>query len=72
MRTLTKLIAAALALALLAATPAFAAEKLRIVTTGGKPPFTHVDNAGGIAAFAPTADFLLLPPLLMELDQKKP
>ena len=47
MRTL----AAALALALLAATPTLAAEKLRIATTGGYPPFNYVDDAGEIAGF---------------------
>ena len=47
MRTL----AAALVLALLAATPALAAEKLRVATTGGYPPFTYTDDAGEIAGF---------------------
>ena len=47
MRTL----AAAVVLALLAATPALAAEKLRVATTGGYPPFTYVDDAGQIAGF---------------------
>ena len=44
MRTL----AAALILALLAATPALAAEKLRVATIGGYPPFTCADDAGEI------------------------
>ena len=44
MRTL----AAAVVLALLAATPALAAEKLRVATTGGYPPFTYADDAGEI------------------------
>ena len=67
-----RLIAAALPLAFLAATPAFAAENLRIATTGGNPPFTHVDNADRIVAFALSTYLLLLPPLLMEIDRKKP
>ena len=46
-----RLVAAALVLALLAATPTLAAEKLRIATTGGYPPFTYVDDAGAIAGF---------------------
>ena len=46
-----RLLAAALVLALLAATPALAAEKLRIATAGGYPPFTYVDDAGEIAGF---------------------
>ena len=46
-----RLLAAALVLALLAATPTLAIEKLRIATTGGYPPFTYVDNAGEIAGF---------------------
>ena len=46
-----RLLAAALVLALLAATPTLATEKLRIATTGGYPPFTYVDNAGEIAGF---------------------
>ena len=46
-----RLFAAAFALALLAATPGFAAEKLRIATTGGYPPFNYVDDAGEIAGF---------------------
>lgn len=44
-------LAAALVLALCAATPTLAAEKLRIATTGGYPPFDHVDDAGEIAGF---------------------
>ena len=44
-------LAVALVLALLAATPAIAAEKLRIATTGGYPPFTYVDDADEIAGF---------------------
>ena len=40
-----------LVLALFAAVPAFAAEKLRIATTGGYPPFTYVDDAREIAGF---------------------
>ena len=44
-------LAAALILALLAATPALAAEKLRIATTGGYPPFNYADEAGGITGF---------------------
>ena len=44
-------LAAALILALLAATPALAAEKLRVATTGGYPPFTYVDDSGEIAGF---------------------
>ena len=43
--------AAVLILALLAATPALAAEKLRVATTGGYPPFTYADDAGEIAGF---------------------
>ena len=46
-----RLLAAALVLSLLAATPTLATEKLRIATTGGYPPFTYVDNAGEIAGF---------------------
>ena len=46
-----KRLAAALVLALLAATPALAAEKLRIATIGGYPPFTYVDDAGEMAGF---------------------
>ena len=46
-----RLLAATLVLALLAATPTLAAEKLRIATTGGYPPFTYVDDAGEIAGF---------------------
>ena len=44
-------LAAALVLALVAVTPALAAEKLRIATTGGYPPFNHVDDAGVVAGF---------------------
>ena len=44
-------IAAALVLVLLAAMPALAAEKLRIATTGGYPPFNYVDDAGAIVGF---------------------
>ncbi len=43
--------AAALVLMVLAAMPAFAAEKLRIATTGDYPPFSYVDDAGEIAGF---------------------
>ena len=46
-----RLLAAALVLALLAAAPTLAAERLRIATTGGYPPFTYVDDAGEIAGF---------------------
>ena len=46
-----RLLTTALVLALLAATPALAAEKLRIATTGDYPPFNHVDDAGEIAGF---------------------
>ena len=46
-----RLLAGALLLALLAATPTLAAEKLRIATTGDYPPFNHVDDAGEIAGF---------------------
>ena len=48
---LMRLLAAALVLALLAATPTLAAERLRIATTGGYPPFTYVDDAGEVAGF---------------------
>ena len=44
-------LAVALILALVAATPALAAEKLRIATTGGYPPFNYVDDGGEIAGF---------------------
>ena len=44
-------LAAALTLALLAATPALAAEKLRIATTGGYPPFNYADEAGEMTGF---------------------
>ena len=44
-------LAAALVLALLAATPTLAAETLRIATTGGYPPFNYADEAGEIAGF---------------------
>ena len=44
-------LAAALVLALLAATPTLAAEKLRIATTGGYPPFTYVEDGGEFAGF---------------------
>ena len=43
--------ATALFLALFAACPALAAEKLRIATTGDYPPFSYVDDAGEIAGF---------------------
>ena len=46
-----RLLTTALVLALLAATPALAAERLRIATTGDYPPFNHVDDAGEIAGF---------------------
>lgn len=46
-----RMLAAALVLALLAATPARAAETLRIATTGGYPPFNYVDDAGKMAGF---------------------
>ena len=46
-----RLLTTALALALLAATPALAAEKLRIATTSDYPPFNYVDDAGEIAGF---------------------
>ena len=42
---------AALVLGLVAAAPVLAAEKLRIATTGGYPPFNHVDDAGEMAGF---------------------
>ena len=42
---------AALVLGLIAATPALAAEKLRIATTGGYLPFNHVDEAGQFSGF---------------------
>ncbi len=48
---LMRLLAATLVLALLAAAPTLAAEKLRIATTGGYPPFSHVDDAGEVAGF---------------------
>ena len=44
-------LAAALILALLAATPVLATEKLRIATTGGYPPFNYVDDSGEVAGF---------------------
>ena len=44
-------LAAALVLALLAATPSLAAEKLRIATTGGYPPFSYAGDAGEMAGF---------------------
>ena len=47
MRTLL----AALALSLIAATPALAAEKLRIATTGGYPPFSFANEAGEMTGF---------------------
>ena len=47
MRTL----AAAVVLALLAATPTLAAEKLRVATTSGYPPFIYLDDAGEVAGF---------------------
>ena len=46
-----RLLAAALILILVAAAPTLAAEKLRIATTGGYPPFSHVDDAGEITGF---------------------
>ena len=46
-----RLLAAALVLALFAATPARAAERLRIATTVGYPPFSYVDDAGKLAGF---------------------
>ena len=46
-----RLLTAALILTLLAATPTLAAERLRIATTGGYPPFTYVDDAGEISGF---------------------
>ena len=46
-----RLLAATLVLALLAAAPTLAAEKLRIATTGGYPPFSYVDDAGEITGF---------------------
>ena len=46
-----RLLATALVLALLAATPTLAAEKLRIATTGDYPPFTYADDAGEMAGF---------------------
>ena len=46
-----RLLAAALLLALIAATPTLPAENLRIATTGDYPPFNHVDNAGEIAGY---------------------
>ena len=48
---LMRLLAAALVLALFAATPARAAETLRIATTGGYPPFSYVDDTGKMAGF---------------------
>ena len=47
MRTLL----AALALSLVAATPALAAEKLSIATTGGYPPFNFANEAGEMTGF---------------------
>ena len=44
-------LAAALVLTLFAATPALAAEKLRIATTGDYPPFNHVDDTSEVAGF---------------------
>ena len=46
-----RLLAATLVLALLAAAPTLAAERLRIATTGGYPPFSYVDDAGEITGF---------------------
>ena len=46
-----KSLVTAFVLALLAATPALAAEKLRIATTSDYPPFSYVDDAGDIAGF---------------------
>ncbi len=42
---------AALVLGFVAATPALAAEKLRIATTGGYPPFNFADEAGEMTGF---------------------
>ena len=42
---------AALVLGVAAATPALAAEKLRIATSGDYPPFNYVDDAGEMAGF---------------------
>ena len=46
-----RLLATVFVLVFLAATPALAAEKLRIATTSGYPPFNYVDDAGEIAGF---------------------
>ena len=46
-----RLLASVLVLALFAVPPAIAAEKLRIATTGGYPPFSYVDDAGNMAGF---------------------
>lgn len=46
-----RLLVAALVLAVVAGTPALAAEKLRIATTGGYPPFSYVDDGGEVAGF---------------------
>ena len=48
---LMRLLVAALVLALLAASPTLASEKLQIATTGDYPPFNYVDDAGEIAGF---------------------
>ena len=61
---LMRLLAATLVLALLAATPTLAAEKLRIATTGGYPPFAYVDDAGEITGF----DVAIARALCTELD----
>ena len=46
-----RLLTTAFVLALLAATPALATEKLRIATTSDYPPFSYVDDADEIAGF---------------------
>ena len=46
-----KSLTAALILTLFAATPALAAEQLRIATTGGYPPFNYADEAGEMMGF---------------------
>ena len=46
-----RLLAAGLLLSLLAVTPSLIAEQLRIATTGGYLPFSHVNDAGENAAF---------------------
>ena len=65
---LMRLVAAAFVLALLAATPGFAAEKLRIATTGDYPPFNHVDDDGEITDFDVDIAFALCAELGAECE----